>query len=125
MGCDLPQERELIIMEKKMTKREMFAQIIKNYNLTNEEVEFLNHEIDLISRKSGANRKPSAKQVANIEFGDKLFEEMEVGRAYKCSELAKIYKVTPQKISPILKRLVGENKVSREEVKGVTLFTKC
>lgn len=112
-------------MEKKMTKREVFAEIIAQHDLTPVQKATLEHEIELLEKKSGANRKPSAKQVANIEFGDKMFEEMEVGRAYKCSELAKIYEVNPQKISPILKRLVGENKVSREEVKGVALFTKC
>ena len=39
--------------EKKMTKVEMFKRLIDNYDLTEKEVEFINHEIELLEKKNG------------------------------------------------------------------------
>ena len=50
---------------KKMTKREMFEQIKANYNLTNEEVAFIDHELELLAKKNSAEKKPTAQQTAN------------------------------------------------------------
>lgn len=52
-------------MTKKMTKKEMFAQLMENYPLTDEEKAFCAHEIELLERKRSGERKPTATQVAN------------------------------------------------------------
>ena len=45
--------KELISMEdKKMTKKEMFGEILKRVSDNTEMVEFLNHEIELLERKA-------------------------------------------------------------------------
>ncbi len=111
-------------MEKKITKREMFANIIANYGITGEDKAFLEHEIELLERKSGANRKPSAKQVANLELKEEIFQNMENGRAYKCSEIAKEKSLNTQKVAPILNALANEGRITKTSEKGVSYFTK-
>ena len=49
---------------KKMTKKEMFAQI--KTRLTNaEEIAFIEHEIELLENKASGTRKPTSTQVEN------------------------------------------------------------
>ena len=43
-------------MEKK-TKVQIFAQILENYPLTEEESKFLNHEIEMLTKKAESKKK--------------------------------------------------------------------
>ena len=65
---------------KKMTKREMFEQIKANYSLTNEEVAFIDHELELLAKKNSAEKKPTAVQVANEGIKQSIVDGMEVGK---------------------------------------------
>ena len=57
---------------KKITKKEMFAQILTH--LTDEnEIEFINHEIELLENKRGS-KKPTPTQVANEHFKEVIVE---------------------------------------------------
>ena len=42
---------------KKMTKREMFEQIKANYQLTEAERAFIDHELELLAKKNSAEKK--------------------------------------------------------------------
>ena len=46
---------------KKMTKREMFEQIKTNYNLTDAEKAFIDHELELLAKKNASETKPTAQ----------------------------------------------------------------
>ena len=43
-------------MTKKMTKREYFTQIMENYNLTEDERNFIKHELELLAKKNSAEK---------------------------------------------------------------------
>ena len=62
----------------KVTKKEQFISIRTILEGANrpELVEFINHEIELLDKKS-ANRKPSKAQVANAELTGVLLEVLE------------------------------------------------
>ena len=51
-----------------MTKREMFNEILTVVADNAEMVEFINHEIELLNRKSSAVRKPTKNQLENEGF---------------------------------------------------------
>ena len=51
-----------------MTKKEMFAEIRKVVADNAEMVAFIDHEIELLNRKSGSPRKPTKTQVENDGF---------------------------------------------------------
>ena len=117
--------------EKKMTKVEMFKSLLENYDLTDKEIEFINHEIELLEKKNG-NRKPTAKQLENKAVGEDIIEYLtETGEHLQIKEmikkipcLARKEDCTPQYVMGIIRPLhdKGNGIIKREEIKGVAYF---
>lgn len=61
---------------KKMTKADYFKQIMANYNITDDERAFIEHELELLAKKNSAEKKPTAVQVANEGIKDAILEGM-------------------------------------------------
>ena len=121
-------------MAKKMTKKEMFAQIIANHNLTADEKEFVMHEIELLEKRNskGGDRKPTAKQTENadlktviLEFlADREDEKFTITDMWKnIPILAENPEMSNQRISAIVRQLVVDNLVTREEIKRKAYFS--
>ena len=112
----------------KMTKREMFEQI--RTHLTDEaEIAFIDHELELLAKKNERkSTKPTAKQVANAELIQKIYEAMEFGKTYKTSEIQalvpELAECNIQKVSALVKKMKDSILVSREVVKGTAYFSK-
>ena len=118
-------------MAKKMTKVEMFKALKDNYNLSVAEIEFIDHEIELLEKKNG-NRKPTANQLKNKAVADEVLEyltttgkHMQIKQMIKeipC--LASIPDCTPQYVMAIIRPLhdKGNGVVKREEIKGTAYF---
>ena len=99
--------------EKKMTKAQMFAQIKANYPLTTAEVEFIDHELELLSKKNAAEKKPTAKQTANASIQDAILATMaaEPARLFTITELTKEVPnlpedMTNQRMSALVRQLI-------------------
>ena len=116
------------IMEKKMTKREMFEQIKRNYDLTQAEVDFIDHELELLAKKNSADKKPTKVQVENEGIKSEILEGMEVGKAYTITDLIKevpaIAELSNQRVSALVRQLVADGSVVRNEEKRKAYFTK-
>ena len=112
----------------KITKREMFEQI--RTHLTDEaEIAFIDHELELLAKKNERRSdKPSAKQVANAELIEEIYEAMETGKSYRIAEIQALIPAladaSGQKVSALVKKMRDNVLVSREVVKGVAYFTK-
>lgn len=112
---------------KKMTKREMFEQIKANYKLTNAEVAFIDHELELLAKKNSAEKKPTAQQVANEGLKQTIIEVltdngglMTVTDVQKsCEELSAL---SNQRVSALLRQLKDDGKVERVEDKRKAYF---
>jgi predicted transcriptional regulator len=115
-------------MEKKMTKREMFEQIKRNYDLTQAEVDFIDHELELLAKKNSADKKPTKVQVENEGIKAEILEGMEVGKAYTITDLIKevpaIAELSNQRVSALVRQLVADGSVTRTEEKRKAYFTK-
>lgn len=113
---------------KKITKREMFAQIKANYELTDAEVAFIDHEIELLDRKNSGEHKPTAKQTENEGVKSAIYDEMEEGVAYTISEMIKALPscadLTNQRVSALVRQMIADGKVSRTEEKRKAYFSK-
>jgi len=121
-------------MAKKMTKKEMFAQLIANYNLTAEEKEFVMHEIELLEKRNakGGDRKPTAKQVENADLKTAILDWL-TERADEKFTITEIWKGVPalaenpdmsnQRVSAVVRQLLLENLVVREEIKRKAYFS--
>ena len=117
-------------MSKKMTKKEMFAQIMANYALKAEEIAFIEREIELLNKKNGAVKKPTAKQTANEGIKNEILMAMENGERYRIADLLKVVDnlpedMTPQRMSALVRQLILEGAVVRTEEKRVAYFTKA
>ena len=115
-------------MAKKMTKKDMFKAIMDNYNLTANEVEFLEHEIELLDKKN-SNRKPTKAQSENEGIKTSIIEGMVEGKAYTITEMIKsipaISGFTNQKVSALVRQLKDDGLVIRTLEKDKAYFTKA
>ena len=114
--------------EKRTTKAQMFAQIKANYPLTEEEVAFIDHELELLSKKNAAEKKPTAKQTANASIQDAILATMaaEPARLFTITELTKEVPnlpedMTNQRMSALVRQLIPAQ-VERIEDKRKAYF---
>ena len=115
---------------KKVTKKEMFGRLIEIVEGANVEdvdaiVEFLNHEIELVSKKRAGQTKV---QKANEGLVEVVFGAIaEADKAITVTELFEIVKndeiKSAQKVSALVKKLVDAGRVVRTEEKGRAYFT--
>ena len=113
---------------KKLTQKELFAQIIKNYPLSDEHKAFLEGRIEAIERKaSSKSTKASAKQTENDRIKDEILASMQVGEAYTITDMLKNFDIcaelTNQKVSSLVRQLKDEGLVERTESKGKAYFS--
>lgn len=112
---------------KKMTKAQMFAQIKANYALTEDEVKFIDHELELLAKKNSAEKKPSKTQQANSALQEELLEQMEENRLYSITEMIKelpaCADLTNQKVSALVRALTPD-RIERIEDKRKAFFRK-
>ena len=112
----------------KLTKAQKFAMlraipaVAENAML----VEFIDHEVVLLSKKNSAEKKPTAQQAANAGIATAIIEGMEPNRLYTVTEVIKSIPecadLTNQRVSALLRQLVEAGKVKRTEDKRKAYF---
>lgn len=111
---------------KKMTKADFFKQILANYNLTEDEQDFINHELELLAKKNSAEKKPTAVQVANDGIKTDILDGMVEGTLYTITDLIKtipaLADLTNQRVSALIRQLIADGKVERIEEKRKAYF---
>ena len=116
-------------MTKKMTKREYFTQIMENYNLTEDERNFINHELELLAKKNSAEKKPTAVQVANEGLKSAILDFMVEGQKYTITDLMKsvpeLADLSNQRVSALVRQLKDSELVIRTEEKRKAYFHKA
>lgn len=123
-----PTGKELIIMEnKKMTKKEMFREILKRVSDNTEMVEFLNHEIELLERKASKSTQTKT-QKENEGIKEIILNTLtEIGKPVTITELqnanTELAEFSNQKISALLKQLVDSQVVDKMIDKKKSYFT--
>ena len=111
---------------KKMTKRDYFTAILNKYDLTAGEQEFIKHELELLSKKNSAEKKPTAQQVANEGLKEVILTVlksngglMTITDIQKAS--AELADLSNQRISALVRQMVGVS-VERVEDKRKAYF---
>ena len=119
---------------KKMTKREKFGMLLSIEEVAKNEilVEFINHELELLDKKSASSkdgiRKPTKTQQENEVLQDLILQSMEDEKLYTISdlqaEISELAELSNQKVSALLKKLVDTKKVIKTLEKRKTFFQK-
>lgn len=96
--------------EKKLTKAQKYDLLlaIKEVNANPILKEFVEHEKELLASKNAKkSSEPTKAQKANEELAQTIYNGMEVGKIYKCADIAKAIPecagMSTQKISPIMR----------------------
>ena len=106
---------------KKMTKKQMFTNLLAKYGFTQDEKDFINHEIELLDKKNvnkSGEKKLTAKQKENetykVEILGIISEEAHtVGEILKKGNFPE--DMTNQRVSALLKQMLTDGKVVRTE----------
>ena len=114
-------------MSKKLTKIEMFGQILA-HTVDKEEQEFLKNEI-LLLRNKQENKKPTAEQKENAELKVEILAVLDDGKPKTVSQVWRskeewVFKWSIQKFSALLNQLADAKLVVKTSEKRVTYFTK-
>ena len=111
-----------------MTKKEMFAEI-RNIVADNEEmVAFIDHEIELLERKSNSPKKPTKTQIENEGYKATLMEYFTRVDAPKTikeiqADVADMATLTNQRITHLLTDLVKSGAILKEYVKKTPYYS--
>jgi hypothetical protein len=120
-------------MAERITKKAFYAElreIVFAFDTINEPftienvLAFIDHEVELIDRKHGADGKPTKGQVINEGIKNLIVAELAgYPDGLRASEIAGIVGYTVQKVTALLKQLVTDGKVARNEKGKVVTFT--
>ena len=121
--------------EKKITKRDMFNEIIKMMNgeqmsvSTQDIIEFANHEIELLNKKSSSSSgKQTKTQLENENYKEIILETLKTAdKPITISELMRrsetIAELSNQRISAMLSQLRKAEKIVRTYEKKKAYFS--
>ena len=114
---------------KRMTKRDYFSKLIEivegaYVDNSAEIVDFLNHEIELLSKKSNVKTKTQKENEGLMEV---VFNALaEIGKPVTVSELmganAEVSTMSNQKVSALMKQLVDAGKITKTVEKKKSYF---
>ena len=115
---------------KKVTKREKF-EMLKAIPAVQENgmlIEFINHEIELLTKKNSGEKAPTATQKANEVLKTEIFNGMEINRLYTVTEVIKEIPaaagLTNQKVSPLMNQMVTDGKLVKTTEKRRSYFQR-
>lgn len=111
-----------------MTKREMFNEILAVVADNAEMVEFINHEIELLNRKSSAVRKPTKNQLENEGFKADIVDYLKDADAPKTikelqTAIPSLADLTNQRITHMLTDLVKAETLTKNYVKKTPYYS--
>ena len=114
-------------MEKKITKKEMFAKLREMVKDNAEMVKFIDHEIELLEKKNASkSAKPTATQIANEGHKKKIMEFLaKHGKATVTQIMKAVGLESNQKTSALVRQLKESGMVVRTEEKGVAYVGKA
>jgi predicted transcriptional regulator len=117
---------------KKMTKRDYFQILRSSYPTSaanyDEVINFIDHELELLTRKNSSEKKPTATQQANEVLKTAILDSMEDGKQYTISDMIKEFEpcagLSTSKVSAIVRQMKDDGLVIRTEEKRKAYFSK-
>lgn len=92
-----------------------------------EAVEKLEKMLAQVEKKNSADRKPTATQKENIGLKESILAFMEVEKQYTITDImkgcAEVAGLSNQRVSALVRQLLLEGKVTREEIKRKAYFS--
>lgn len=120
-------------MTKKYTRKELFAMIMVALDSTDceekaEMVEFIEHQMELLEKKS-TKSGPTKAQIENEALATELYEALvEIGKPVTITEfqkqsIAEVATLSNQKLTSLMKILIADGKVVKTVEKKKSYFS--
>lgn len=113
---------------KKLTKRDHFNALLAIPAVSDNPVlvDFINHELNLLSKKNSTDKKPTSTQQANNVLKEAIIDLLVDGNPYTVSQIIKnvpeCAELSNQKVSALMIQLVNEGQVEKVIEKRVSYF---
>ena len=115
---------------KKMTKKEMFTEILNSYNLTADHKALIEKTIEQLEKKANHNgdKKPTATQLENEKIKDRLIDYLteNADNQFTITDIQKVAEFSEysnQKLSALLNKLVSDKVVEKAVIKRKAYFS--
>ena len=115
-------------MTKKITKRDRFNQLLAIAEVKENPalVEFIKHELELLEKKNSSEKKPTATQIENEGIKEVILDTLSADKGLTITEMqkanAELADLSNQKISALIRQLIADNLVVKEEIKRKAYF---
>jgi hypothetical protein len=111
----------------KMTNKGALQFVLDTYDVPAEVAEKLKSMVTQLEKKSGAERKPTARQVENTKVKEKIASQMEPNVLYTVGEMLKKFDttedMTSQRLTALLCQMEEDGLVEKTKDKGKSLFS--
>jgi hypothetical protein len=111
----------------KMTNKGALQFVLDTYDVPAEVAEKLQSMVTQLEKKSGAERKPTARQVENTKVKEKIASQMEPNVLYTVGEMLKKFDttedMTSQRLTALLCQMEEDGLVEKTKDKGKSLFS--
>jgi hypothetical protein len=111
----------------KMTNKGALQFVLDTYDVPAEVAEKLKSMVAQLEKKSGAERKPTARQVENTKVKEKIASQMEPNVLYTVGEMLKKFDttedMTSQRLTALLCQMEEDGLVEKTKEKGKSLFS--
>ena len=114
---------------KKITKATRFNQLlsIDAVKSNPDLVAFIEHELELLAKKNASDKKPTATQIANNGIKETILDTLADNKVMTITEMQKanadLADLSNQKISALVRQLIAEGAVKKEEIKRKAYFS--
>lgn len=116
-------------MANKITKAQMFGMIkaVAGVASNPDMVAFIDHEIELLSKRNSKAKKPTKKQTENIGIMDMIFDVLSASDiALSIADIrntnSELEALSSQKVSALLKKMVDDGRLVKIYDKKVPMF---
>ena len=114
---------------KKITKATRFNQLlsIDAVKSNPDLVAFIEHELELLAKKNASDKKPTATQIANNGIKETILDTLADNKVMTITEMHKanseLADLSYPKISALVRQLIAEGAVKKEEIKRKAYFS--
>lgn len=113
---------------EKITKKEMYAKLRKEVEDNAELVAFIDHEVELLTKKNSAKKKPTKNQIENVSIKETILNALTdtpISITDLIANTVELEGLTNQRVSALMTQLVDDNKVVRTTDKRKALFSRA
>lgn len=104
--------------------KDLVTENMENYIFVEDVIKFLNHEMELVSRKrSSGNSKPTAKQAEQDAMREKILAFLRENGTSTATDIQNALSISNQRVNGLMRPMIKAGKIIRTEDKKKVYFS--